>query len=229
MFSLALVKYSGKLSNGGETIILNSPDTTQIDNVNYNDKLPWPQQPDGAGPSLSLMPGFEADNNLYTSWAGSQYCTPNAENVFCKPIGFNVGLSGIDCEVNANASISVSPTGGVAPYTYQWMFDETQVNTDDTQANIKNIVPGLYTVNITDNLGCTYTEAIEVNPSTIDQKLVLVGKIYTGIYKVANTITAVGSVNAYTDVEFRADTITLFGGFEANKLADLFIDIDPCQ
>lgn len=222
-------KYSGKLSNGGEMIVLNSPDTTKIDDVNFNDKLPWPLQPDGEGPSLSLMPGFEANNDVYYSWASSQYCTPNAENVFCNPIKFNVGLSGIDCEVEPNASISVSPTGGVAPYTYQWKKDDMPLNTSNTQASISNIVPDKYTVTITDNLGCAYTEVIEVNPTTIDENLVLDNNIRTGIYKVAQTITAVGSINANTNVEFRADTITLFGGFEAHKLSDLFIDIDPCQ
>jgi len=220
-------KYSGKLSNGGETIIINSPDTTQIDVVKYNDKLPWPQQPDGTGPSLSLMPGFEAQNNVYTSWASSQYCTPNAENVFCKPIEFNVSLSGIDCEVNTNAEISISPNGGAAPYTYQWIVEDNQVIS--TQATINNVVPKLYTVNVTDNLGCIYTEVIEVNPSTIDQNLLLLGTIETGIYKVAETITTVGSVNAYTNVQLKADTITLKSGFQANHLSNFCIDIDPCQ
>jgi len=215
-------KYSGKLNNGGETITISAPDTTQIDIVKYNDKIPWPEKPDGNGPSLSLIPGFEAENELYTSWAGSQYCTPNAENVFCKPINYNVSISGVDCEVDTNASISVSPTGGAAPYTFEW-------NTGDTQESIKNVVPGVYKVDIIDNLGCLYTEAIEINPPTIDQNLVLYGNINTGIYKVAQTITAVGSVNAHSNVAFKADTISLLNGFEANQWSNLSIDIAPCK
>jgi len=213
-------KYSGKLSNGGELITLNSPDTTQIDLVKYNDKIPWPEQPDGDGPSLSLMPGFETNNDLYTSWAGSIECTPNAENKFCQPIDYNVSLSGIDCDISPNATISVAPTGGVEPYTYVW-------TTDTTESTINVNVPGLYTVKITDGRGCLYTEVIDVRSSNI--KLDLDKNIPTGIYKVAETIEATGSVNAYTNVEFRADTISLFNGFEANKLGDLLIEIDPCD
>ncbi len=215
-------KYSGKLSNSGETIILSAPDTTQIDLVQYNDKLPWPEQPDGDGPSLSLMPGFETENQIYSSWAGSQYCTPNAENVFCQPIDYNVSISGIDCAIDPNASISVSPSGGVAPYTYVW-------STDETQSSINNIVSGGYEVQITDDLGCAYTEVIDVKSPSVNQKLMLFNDIHTGIYKVAETIIALGSVNANSNVELKADTITLLKGFQVSKFGNLSIEIDPCQ
>ncbi|MFK7922890.1 MAG: lamin tail domain-containing protein [Bacteroidia bacterium] len=54
----------------GEYVALFSGDRCMVDYVEYNDSPPWPQSPDGLGPSLSLVdPSF--DNTLAGSWAGS--------------------------------------------------------------------------------------------------------------------------------------------------------------
>ena len=58
---MVLGPYSGALDNGGEDLQLQSPDAPSgtnpppyvtIDEVNYNDKSPWPPAADGSGPSL---------------------------------------------------------------------------------------------------------------------------------------------------------------------------------
>ena len=48
----------------------------------------------------------------------------------------------------ANGTMTVIPTGGVAPYHYLW-------NTGATSASISSVPAGHYSVKITDNLGCT--------------------------------------------------------------------------
>jgi len=71
----------GALSNSGETVKLTDALGTIVDEVSYLDVEPWPLQPDGDGPSLSLIdPNF--DNNLPESWGASivLYGTPGAVN-----------------------------------------------------------------------------------------------------------------------------------------------------
>ena len=55
--------YDGKLSNGGERVALSRPDTPDgnevpyidIDVIQYDDNAPWPDEPDGDGPSLERL------------------------------------------------------------------------------------------------------------------------------------------------------------------------------
>lgn len=51
---------------------------------------------------------------------------------------------------SATGSLTVTPWGGVAPYTYSW-------NTGATAPTLAGAVPGTYTVTITDNMSCKVT------------------------------------------------------------------------
>ena len=69
------------LNNGGDAVRLWRADNLLVDVVDYDDGSPWPTQPDGNGPSLSLIdPSF--DNALGESWDASLQDggTPGAEN-----------------------------------------------------------------------------------------------------------------------------------------------------
>ncbi len=55
------------LSGGGELITLKNAASTLIDEVEYDDNSPWPDEPDGDGPTLQLIdPAM--DNMLPESW-----------------------------------------------------------------------------------------------------------------------------------------------------------------
>lgn len=58
-----------------------------------------------------------------------------------------------------NGTIQVTPSGGTSPYTYSWTGGLPP------QANQVNVCAGLYTVTITDNLGCLDTFVIALNNS----------------------------------------------------------------
>jgi hypothetical protein len=47
-------RYSGSLSNDGETLILQDQSANPIATITYNDQLPWPTSADGDGDSLEL-------------------------------------------------------------------------------------------------------------------------------------------------------------------------------
>ncbi|MEO5915177.1 MAG: lamin tail domain-containing protein [Luteolibacter sp.] len=63
--------YSGNLANGGEQFVL-SYNTTPLRDFTYDDEAPWPTQPDGNGPSLTLInPNSNPDHALASNWTSS--------------------------------------------------------------------------------------------------------------------------------------------------------------
>ena len=71
---------SGRLSNGGERVAIEDAGGVLIDEVAYDDHRPWPEAPDGDGPSLELIcPLF--DNDSPCSWGASAGLgTPGSQN-----------------------------------------------------------------------------------------------------------------------------------------------------
>jgi hypothetical protein len=66
-------QFDGGLDDGGETLSLIQPGATPeqdvvIDLVSYDDDLPWPQTPDGFGPSLQLIDPTK-DNARVANWS----------------------------------------------------------------------------------------------------------------------------------------------------------------
>ena len=74
-------QYDGALDGSGERLALLDRAGEIVDEVTYGDLLPWPTEPDGAGPSLELI-DWSLDNDLPGSWAASEAIggTPGVEN-----------------------------------------------------------------------------------------------------------------------------------------------------
>ena len=58
------------LDAAGELIRLFDSNGLLVDKVEYNDEDPWPEEPDGDGPTLELNDPFQ-DNNMAENWAAS--------------------------------------------------------------------------------------------------------------------------------------------------------------
>ena len=68
------------LDNGGEIISWQNANGENINELIYDDKTPWPTEPDGDGPSLELI-NWTYNNTLPVSWSGStNFGTPGREN-----------------------------------------------------------------------------------------------------------------------------------------------------
>ena len=63
-------EFSRNLSNGGEDLVLYDAFGNLIDFVEYDDKSPWPEEPDGDGPFLKLK-NLNLNNNVGTNWEPS--------------------------------------------------------------------------------------------------------------------------------------------------------------
>lgn len=64
-------------------------------------------------------------------------------------------ISGETCEDFQDGSISLMPSGGIPPYSFQW-------STGDTTETIGNLAPGEYSVTITDSIGCQSMDTMVV-------------------------------------------------------------------
>jgi gliding motility-associated-like protein len=90
------------------------------------------------------------DGNGCTSQSSVQINQASVLNVS----GTQVNVS---CFGGTNGAVSISATGGTAPFTYLW----TPLNS--TQQNLTNIAVGSYSVLVTDALGCTANNSFTVS------------------------------------------------------------------
>ncbi len=88
------------------------------------------------------------------SAADAQGCTQTRSVTISEPARLTISLESttISCAGGANGTVSLTASGGVAPYTYTW-------DTGATSASIANLLTGTYSVTVTDNSGCQLTEA----------------------------------------------------------------------
>ena len=86
-------EFSRSLSNDGEDLILRDAYGNIIDQVIYNDVLPWPEDADGEGSFLKLV-SLSLDNSLASSWIAR---TDTADNL---SISSNINSSHINLYPN---------------------------------------------------------------------------------------------------------------------------------
>jgi hypothetical protein len=79
-----------RLSNGGERLHLLAADSSTIVDFTYNDKAPWPETPDGEGPSLVLMRPELSDPAVAWNWRrqyGSSRSSRDGRSLDLCPLG----------------------------------------------------------------------------------------------------------------------------------------------
>jgi len=151
------------LNNDGELLVLMNPAKEVLDSVRYNDNADWPQDADGNGYSLALLQD-DLDNGLSTSWQRqntANQITPGAENKFCNPITVNPVIANATCNGSSDGFISITASGGTAPFTYSW-------NNGQSTNSIVNLVAGNYTLTIKDASQCEHIETFNLTePSPV--------------------------------------------------------------
>jgi len=132
------------LNNNKERIILYTANQCMVDSLRYNDDLPWPEEPDGNGPTLSLLDA-SLDNTAPASWAASPPLgTPGAANITCVKTDIYVYMQGpydpttglMNNALNVSHGVlpgqtpsnpSITPTPALNPYTIApWNYTGTQ-------------------------------------------------------------------------------------------------------
>jgi hypothetical protein len=148
--------YSGKLSNGGETVTLSDSGGIVVDSVTYSDHDPWPTTPDGTGASLELVDPAQ-DHNDPLNWTGSTAASGNtigAHNSVTRT-GLVPRISGVAASPQApaaNQAVTVTATvtgqSGAVTLFYRADFGVEQSTTmtstgaDGYTANIPGVAAG---------------------------------------------------------------------------------------
>jgi len=112
--------------------------------------------------------GAWSNNNTYSGLAAATYPISVRDNTGCirtiyvsitQPPAFSVTFTATDvtCSGGSNGSISINTTGGTAPYTYAWTRNGAAFS---NAANLTNLLPGNYSLIVTDANGCTTTPII---------------------------------------------------------------------
>lgn len=90
-------------------------------------------------------------------------CTATRSVTIGQPVTISTLLSqtNVACNGDSSGSASVTPSGGIAPYTFQW---STSVN--DTNATVNNLPAGTYFVTTTDSNGCSRLDSVIISDTS---------------------------------------------------------------
>lgn len=107
--------------------------------------------------------------NLYTNDAISGNLFLNSSYTLNGMTGAPVTITDVSCVGSCDGNISVnSVTGGVAPYVYDWYSDAGLTTNIGSGTSITGLCAGTYYLQVTDNNGCSFSEAHTISsPSPI--------------------------------------------------------------
>ena len=130
--------------------------------------------------SLTVTGGIPPYFYSWSNGAASAHLTNLAAGIYTVTVTDNTGCKGVDsfyvaqpaplvvqqvqmqsvfCDQNCNGWISVTASGGTAPYQYQWLHGDTDCVAD-------SLCAGIYTVEVTDSHGCHVTGTYSVSDSS---------------------------------------------------------------
>lgn len=110
-------------------------------------------------------------------------CTKTSSVSLIQPAILEISeiTTNVSCFNGGNGAISLSVTGGVAPYTYSWTHGAT------TQT-LSNLTMGNYAVTVTDANGCTKSKTITINQPL---SALSISEVHTNILCIGNSTGAV--------------------------------------
>lgn len=128
------------------------------------------------------------------------------------------------CAGTATGSASVMATGGQPPYSYQWSSGQTTAQAD-------GLMPGWYTVSVTDLLGCTLTDSVEVTaPMPVSCAASVVQSISGyGLSDGVAEVTASGGTAPYGYLWDTGDSTAQVSGLPAGIYEITVTDANGCQ
>lgn len=135
-------------------------------------------------------------------------CTVTGSVTIEQPTELMVEITGqgLNCFGDSTATLTATASGGTAPYFYIW-------NTGDSTQTIDNLPAGMYSVTVTDSMGCTIAGASEVMQP--DPLVVMIGGVSV-VCGQGNTGSAFANVSGgtepYTYNWNTGDTTRFIGG-----------------
>lgn len=189
-----------------EPAILSANTTTTIETCSYSNNGTATAIPSGGSPgyTYSWQPGFQTTITKTGLSAGtytvtikdSKGCTANANAVITEPpvlaINFTSQIN-VSCFGGNDASVTASPGGGTAGYTYSWTPGGA------TTAGRTNLSAGTYSVTVTDSKGCTATKPVIITqPSLLIASTTKTNESCPNLNNGTATASSSGGTSGYT-------------------------------
>lgn len=155
-------------------------------------------------------------------------CTANGSYVVSNVPLLQVTLdsTNITCNGNNNGTAMATPIGGTPPYQYSWVGGSLPV--PSTTALISNLTPGIYTVNVTDSLGCFFSGSVNITePLLITPNELIVGA-NCGVNDGYITVSPTGGTSSYTHSWSNGSVLDSIGGLGVGFYSDTITDANGC-
>jgi gliding motility-associated-like protein len=108
------------------------------------------------------------------------------------PTAANGTVINASCNGICDGSITVAPTGGIAPYTYLW------IPGGQTTSSVSGLCPGNYTVQIRDSAGCILTQSFTITAPSAIVPNQLITNTNCGVCAGSITLSPTGGTGPYT-------------------------------
>jgi hypothetical protein len=130
--------------------------------------------------------------------------------------------SNVSCNGGSDGTANASATGGQSPYTYAW-------SNGNTTANISGLAAGTYIVTVTDNLGCTDTDAISITePAAIVTTIASRNSSCNGASDGSATASSTGGTTPYTYLWSNAASTAGISSLPAGTYTITVTDANAC-
>ncbi len=107
-------------------------------------------------------------------------------------LGVLINATNVSCNGLCNGSATSVVSGGTAPFTYSW-------SNGPLASNITNLCPGSFTVQVTDQNGCTQSQNCTIiQPAVLKDTIVVTNASCSGICDGTAIVSASGGTSPYT-------------------------------
>jgi methionine-rich copper-binding protein CopC len=181
----------------------------------------------GTGPFSKTITGLTASTTYYvrayaTNAAGTSYGTVSSFTT-AAPVGGTTVVTNVSCNGGTNGAINLTPTGGVAPYTFLWS-PGGQTTEDRT-----GLAAGTYTVTITDATGATGTVSATVTqPTALTASTSQTNIACNGGATGVASVSPIGGTSPYTFRWSTGATTQTITGLAAGSYSVVITDANGC-
>ncbi len=176
------------------------------------------------GANTPVITGLPAGTYTVTVTDG-EGCSATVSATIAQPPLLTVVVSSTPQMANGSAdgTATATPAGGTPGYTYLW-------NTGDTTATIENLLPGTYTVTVTDANGCTAEGIANVNAydCTIDINIAVQNVRCKGANDGAAEVLILQGVSPFTYLWSTGDTTASIAGLPPGAYTVSVVDGANC-